>query len=201
MKGKNRPMTGSSWTKIRFRFDHGNNVKTLGLLRHAKSDWEDIGTRDFDRGLNDRGRKGAKLIGRHIADQGTAWDIVLASSAERVQRTVEIALPGHDPLFDKRLYLASVDTIIEVIQENAGDADAVLVAGHNPGLQEMLFALVAPAQENALFDEAATKYPTATLAIFELDINDWSDLGQDCGTLVHFKRPRDLDPALGPEHP
>lgn len=177
-------------------------MKTLGLLRHAKSDWEDIGTRDFDRGLNDRGRKGARLIGRQIAEygaeNGVQWDRLLASSAERVQRTIETALPDIEPVLDKRLYLASVETIIEVIQEFAGDAGAVLVSGHNPGLQEMLFRLVAPSNENALFDKASTKFPTATFAVFELDIESWSDLKPDCGKLVHFVRPRDLDPDLGP---
>lgn len=174
-------------------------MKTLGLLRHAKSDWDDIGTRDFDRGLNDRGRKGAKLIGRHIAEHGIDWDLVLASSAERVQRTLETALPDLEPQFDKRLYLASVETIVDLVHEFGGDADSILLAGHNPGLQELLYALVPPAAENALFDKAATKYPTATFAVFELDIDDWADLKKDCGKLVHFIRPRDLDPQLGPE--
>ena len=174
-------------------------MKKLALLRHAKSDWDDIGTRDFDRGLNDRGRKGARLIGRHIGEYGTTWDAIVASSAERVQQTLAAAFPDADVILDKRLYLASVDTIIEVIQDHAGAADAVLVAGHNPGLQEMVFALVPPSQENALFDDAATKYPTATFAVFELDIDDWSDLREDCGKLVHFMRPRDLDPSLGPD--
>lgn len=188
--------------RIAFPFEGTSFLKTLGLLRHAKSDWDDIGTRDFDRGLNDRGRKGAKLIGRHISEYGTEhglkWDKLLASSAERVQRTLEITLPDLEPVLDKRLYLASVDTIVEVIQEYSGDAVSVLVSGHNPGLQEMLFSLVPPSDENALFDEAATKFPTATFAVFELDIDDWSELKPDCGRLVHFIRPRDLDPELGP---
>ena len=64
-------------------------MKRLGLLRHAKSDWDDIGQRDFDRGLNDRGRKGARLIGEHIAAHGVPFDLVLASPAERAGR------PGH----------------------------------------------------------------------------------------------------------
>ena len=174
-------------------------TKTLGLLRHAKSDWDDVGTRDFDRGLNERGRRGARLIGQHIREQGTHWDAILGSSAARVRQTLDAALPGIETMGDKRLYLASVDTIIEVIQEHAGTADTVLVAGHNPGLQEILFALVPPTRENELFDAAATKYPTGSFAIFELDIDDWSQLAPDCGRLVHFIRPRDLDPALGPE--
>ena len=174
-------------------------MKTLGLLRHAKSDWDDIGKRDFDRSLNERGRRGARLIGRHIRDHGIAWDRVLASPAERVKRTLEAALPDADPLWDDRLYLASAETILDVVRERADDAAAVLVTGHNPGLQEVLFALVPSEGENALFDEAARKFPTATFAVFELDINDWADLADGTGRLVHFTRPRDLDPALGPE--
>ena len=174
-------------------------MKILGLLRHAKSDWDDIGKRDFDRGLNDRGRKGARLIGGHIAGRGTAWGLLLASPAARVRQTLAAALPGAEPAFDERLYLASADTILDVVRDHAGSAEAVLVAGHNPGLQELLFALVPPAAEDRLFDEAAIKYPTATFAVIELAIDDWSDLAPDCGRLVHFTRPRDLDPTLGPE--
>ncbi|QYU69618.1 histidine phosphatase family protein [Leptolyngbya sp. 15MV] len=174
-------------------------MKTLGLLRHAKSDWDDIGKRDFDRGLNERGRRGARLIGAHIRDHGVTWERLLASPAERVRRTLEAALPHLTPQWDERLYLASAETILDVLREGAGPADAVLVSGHNPGLQEVLFALVAAEAENALFEEAARKFPTATYAVFELDIDDWTEIGQHCGRLVHFTRPRDLDPELGPE--
>ena len=174
-------------------------MKRLGLLRHAKSDWDDIGTRDFDRGLNDRGRRGARLIGKHIFEHGTEWDRLLASPAERVKRTLEAALPDSEVEWDPRLYLASAETILDVVRDHAGGADAVMVCGHNPGLQEVLFALVSPAEENALFDEASRKFPTATFAEFELAIDDWADLAGECGKLVHFTRPRDLDPTLGPE--
>lgn len=174
-------------------------MKTLGLLRHAKSDWDDMAKRDFDRGLNDRGRKGASLIGNHIVRHGVTFDRLLASPAERVRQTLAVALPDLAPEFDQRLYLAATDTLMDVLREKAGDADAVLIAAHNPGLQELLFKLVPPAAEDALFDDASHKYPTATFAVFSLDIDDWADLDEDCGRLVHFKRPRDLDPTLGPE--
>lgn len=175
-------------------------MKILGLMRHAKSDWEDLAKRDFDRGLNDRGQRGAVLIGQHIEDHGIHWDKLLASPAERVRQTLASAFPHEQPQFDERLYLASADTLMEVLREHGGEASAVLVAGHNPGLQELLFALVSPINENALFDEAAVKFPTASFAVFELAIDDWARLKDGCGKLVHFARPRDLDPALGPEN-
>lgn len=174
-------------------------MKTLGLLRHAKSDWDDLAKRDFDRGLNDRGRKGAALIGAHIARHGVKFDRLLASPAERVRQTLATSLPDMEPEFDQRLYLASSDTLMDVLREKGGDADAVLVVGHNPGLQELLFELVPPAAEDAMFDDLSSKYPTATFAVFTLDIDDWSELDENCGRLVHFKRPRDLDSTLGPE--
>ncbi|WP_394726818.1 SixA phosphatase family protein [Altererythrobacter sp. GH1-8] len=175
-------------------------MKILALLRHAKSDWDDMAKRDFDRGLNDRGRKGAKLIGEHMRGHGIKWDVVLASPAERVRRTLDEAMPDAEVTFDARLYLASAETIFETVASQAADADRVLVVGHNPGLQEVLFELVAPGDENELFDEASRKFPTAAFAVLECDIDSWEDLKEGSGKLVHFARPRDLDPELGPEY-
>ena len=175
-------------------------MKILGLLRHAKSDWGQSDKRDFDRGLNDRGHRGAAVIGEHIRRHGVKWDRLLASPAERVKLTLADALPGLEPLWDERLYLAGTDTICDVIREHAGDTDAVLVSGHNPGLGDMIFEMVSPKNENELFDEAKVKFPTAAYAVFELAIDDWEDLREGCGKLVHFARPRDLDPELGPEY-
>ncbi len=175
-------------------------MKILGLLRHAKSDWGQSDKRDFDRGLNERGRKGAALIGKHIRDHGIHWDRLLASPAQRVKTTLVEAAIGPEPVWEDRLYLASTETICDVIREDGGDADALLLAGHNPGFGDMVFELVSPDNENALFDEAKVKFPTAAFAVFELDIDDWSELKEGCGRLVYFARPRDLDPELGPEH-
>ena len=174
-------------------------MKTLGLLRHAKSDWDDVSLRDFDRGLNDRGRRGAALMGGHIREHGLAFDLLLASPAERVKRTLDAArlqIPIH---WDERIYLADSAGLIEVLRNIEGDPAAVLIAGHNPGLQELIFDLVPTENENALFGTAAEKYPTATFAVLELAIDRWADCAPGTGKLVHLARPRDLDPALGPE--
>jgi phosphohistidine phosphatase len=126
------------------------------------------------------------------------WDLVIASPAARVTQTLEAALPGLAAQYDKRVYLADVETLLDVLRE-AGPAHSVMLAGHNPGLQDLLFALVSPAEENDLFDEASVKFPTASFAVLELATDDWASLANECGKLVHFARPRDLDPALGPE--
>jgi phosphohistidine phosphatase len=173
--------------------------KLLGLFRHAKSEWREMDRRDFDRGLSERGVKGARLIGRHIREHGVAWDTLLSSPAARCRDTLTEAALGIEPVWDERLYLADGVTILETIAELGGKADAVLVCGHNPGLQDLLLELVPPAAENALFDEASVKFPTASFAVLELGIADWSQVDEECGKLVHFARPRDLDPSLGPE--
>lgn len=172
-------------------------MKKLGLLRHAKSDWGESDKRDFDRGLNGRGRRGAALMGAHIRQHGIHWDRLVASPARRVKLTLESAELGLAPEWDDRLYLASTDTIFDILRDCSGDA--VLIAGHNPGLGDMILELVAPSKENALFDEAKVKFPTAAYAVLELPIDEWVDLRPECGTLAHFKRPRDLDAELGPE--
>ncbi|TRD10508.1 histidine phosphatase family protein [Erythrobacter insulae] len=178
-------------------------TKILGLLRHAKSDWDDTAQRDFDRTLNDRGRLGAETIGNHIREHGIAWDMLIASPAARVVATLDGALPELEAIFDKRLYLASSDTILETVEAHAmardEEPDTVLIAAHNPGLQEVLLDLVSPARENDLFKEASVKFPTATFAVLKCDIESWADLKNYCATLVHFARPRDLNPDLGPQ--
>lgn len=172
-------------------------MKRLGLLRHAKSDWGASDKRDFDRGLNARGRRGAALMGAHVRAHGIAWDRLIASPARRVQLTLESAAIGPALEWDERLYLAATETILDVLRGTSGDA--VLIAGHNPGLGDMVLELVGPSRENALFDSAKVKFPTASFAVLDLAIEEWADLRPECGTLVHFMRPRDLDPELGPE--
>ena len=178
-------------------------MKLLGILRHAKSDWNDITLRDFDRGLNRRGRQGAALMGEHIRARGVTWEHIIASPAARVRLTLEAAGIGDGSEgaveWQDRAYLASSATLIELLRQVEGDPASVLLSGHNPGLQELIFDLVPPEAENRLFDEAAAKLPTATYAVLELEIDDWSRIAPGCGILVHFARPRDLDPELGPE--
>ena len=81
-------------------------MKTLTLLRHAKSDWDDMTLRDFDRTLNDRGRRGAEAMGAHLRRMGWHCDAALASPAARVKRTIEGTAIDVRPRYDDRLYLA-----------------------------------------------------------------------------------------------
>ena len=177
-------------------------MKTLGIFRHAKSDWNDARLRDFDRPLNTRGRKGAGVMGKHIHDYGMRWTRVLASPAVRVTQTIELAgeAAGSSPpvTWDRRIYLANSATLIDVLREQEGDPASIILVGHNPGLEDLIFDLVPDDGNSPLRDIVEEKFPTAAFAVIELAIDDWADLADGCGRLVYLKRPRDLDPALGP---
>ena len=175
-------------------------MKTLTLLRHAKSAWDDPVQRDFDRPLNKRGRKAAQTIGREMRSLGLSFDQVIASPAARVVETLQDVEQGYgrglEPSFDKRIYLASTDLLLEVIHSAPDAAERLLIVGHNPGLEKLALLLTTCGELRA---EIAVKYPTATLAEIELQVERWEEVSEGVGTISRFIRPRDLDPELGPD--
>jgi phosphohistidine phosphatase len=178
-------------------------VKTLALFRHAKSEWADPRARDFERPLNGRGEKGALLMGRFIRESGQRFERVVASPAVRVAETIELASKAFSRSFpvewDRRIYLASSATLADVLREMEGDPETVLMVGHNPGLEDLIFDLVPDDGSSPLRDEVEVKFPTAAYAVLELAIEQWSELADGCASLIHLTRPRDLDASLGPE--
>jgi len=178
-------------------------VKTLALFRHAKSDWSDARARDFDRPLNARGQRGAQAMGAYIRDTNRTFDRMIASPAVRAAETVEEASKAWKCTFkvewDRRIYLASSATLIDLLKELSGDPKSVLMIGHNPGLEDLIFDLVPDDGTSPLREVVEEKFPTATFAVLELDVAQWSDVTEGCARLVEIKRPRDLDPALGPQ--
>ncbi|WP_341208988.1 histidine phosphatase family protein [uncultured Sphingomonas sp.] len=177
-------------------------MKTLTLLRHAKSGWDDPVARDFDRPLNTRGRRAAATMGRHVRELGLAFDAVVASPAIRVDETVVEFERGLGraltPVWDRRLYLAAPTTLLDVVHECDAASDALLLIGHNPGLEELTLLLV-PGGDGVLRAAAEEKYPTATLAEMTFDTDDWAAVTAGSGRLTRFIRPRDVDPSLGPD--
>ncbi len=180
-------------------------MKTLGLYRHAKSDWHDARARDFDRPLNERGRRGAELMGLHIAGHGISWQRIIASPAARCAETIELGAKAAGitvPVnWDRRIYLASSATLMDLLHEVEDDPASVLMAGHNPGLEDLIFDLVPDDGTSPLRDVVEEKFPTAAFAVLELDITAWDQIREGCARLVYLVRPRDLDPALAPEIP
>jgi phosphohistidine phosphatase len=176
-------------------------MKTLTLLRHAKSTWDDPIARDFDRPLNPRGRRAACAVGREMKALGLAYDMALASPARRVAETLEEVQQAFGPLpltWEQRIYLASTETLMELVRTTDDSAGRLLLVGHNPGL-ENLALLLTREEGGPLRGEVEIKYPTGTLAEIGLPVDRWGEVSPGRGTLARFIRPRDLDPELGPD--
>ncbi len=176
---------------------------TLTLFRHAKSGWDDPVARDFDRPLNARGEKAAVLMGRWVKANDISFDHVVASPAVRVIDTIDQFVKGTgeriDATWDRRIYLASSATLMDVMRDQSDEYKSVLMVGHNPGMEDLVFDIVPDDGSSPLRDVVWEKYPTAAIARMELDIDSWADIDRKTGALTHFIRPRDLDPELGPE--
>lgn len=177
-------------------------MPSLTLLRHAKSSWDDTVARDFDRPLNTRGRRAAVVVGTWMRREGLAFDHVAASPAVRVIETLEGVGEGYgatiDPVWDKRVYLASAATLLDLVREFPADAARALLVGHNPGLEDLVLSLVPDTRDDALRREVEVKYPTAALATLEWD-GGWGDAAQGGAHLTRFVRPRELAEGLGPD--
>ncbi|MCW3834755.1 SixA phosphatase family protein [Sphingomonas canadensis] len=175
-------------------------MKTLTLLRHAKSGWDDPVARDFDRPLNPKGQRAAQAIGRHMRALDLEFDHVAASPAARVVQTLEQIEAGYGgalaPAWDQRLYLASAATLLDIVRELPEGAGSALLVGHNPGLEDLVLLL---AQDGPLVENVEEKFPTASLAELRFDVARWEDAAPATAELIRFVRPRDLDPSLGPD--
>ncbi|MGK2910016.1 MAG: SixA phosphatase family protein [Sphingobium sp.] len=179
-------------------------MKRLTLLRHAKSGWDDPVKRDFDRPLNEKGERAAALMGRFAQDQDMSFDLLIASPAVRVVETLDHFIGGYgrdiETMWDRRIYLASSATLLDVLHGTPDGAEAILFVGHNPGLEDLVLDLVPDkGRDDVLRDEVEAKLPTASLVTIEFDVDHWSEVRADTGRLISFTRPRDLDAALGPE--
>jgi phosphohistidine phosphatase len=177
-------------------------MKTLTLLRHAKSGWDDPVQRDFDRPLNAKGARAAATMGEHLRALGIGFDRVIASPAARVIETVEHLARGYgraiEAEWDRRLYLASAPMLLDLIHALPEDVDRVLIIGHNPGLAELALLLTPDEPGAMLRHDVGVKYPTASVVELELG-EHWATVVPGEARLTRFIRPRDLDATLGPD--
>lgn len=180
-------------------------MKTLTLLRHAKSGWDDPVLRDFDRPLNKKGIRAANAMGQKMRAEGLQVDKLVASPAARVVGTLEGFSEGLgrviEPVWDRRIYLASSATLLDIIRETDDAVENLMLVGHNPGLEDLVLNLVSDDGHSPLRDVVEEKFPTASIVRMSWDGASWSSLGSSSGIeLDMFIRPRDIDPELGPDH-
>jgi phosphohistidine phosphatase len=162
-------------------------MKTLLVLRHAKSSWNDSALDDHDRPLNDRGLRDGPRMGELVREYGLRPDVVLSSDAVRARLTAEAvaeaACYAGEVLLDPRLYMACPADILSLLTTLRGNAETLMIVGHNPGLEQLVEQLTGERED----------LPTAALAQIELPIDLWRDLNLSTrGTLVGLWRPGDL---------
>jgi phosphohistidine phosphatase len=161
-------------------------VKTLWLLRHAKSSWDDPSLPDHDRPLAPRGRKAGKRIRHWAAEHRVHPDLVLCSTAARAQATLELVLPGlgsPDVQLEVGLYHASAGLLLDRLRALDAGLGGVLLIGHNPGLHDLASLLAPPGPE---------AHPTAALAELRLEIETWHDARPGSALLEQLVVPRSL---------
>jgi phosphohistidine phosphatase len=163
-------------------------MKTLLVLRHAKSSWHDRALLDHDRPLNNRGQHDARLMGALLVEQRLIPDLIVSSDAVRAQTTAEAVAEAAgyaaEILLEHLLYLASpadIRAVLRTLPEK--NARMVMIVGHNPGLEELVEQVTGEQHD----------LPTAALAQIVLPIDRWRDLDASSrGALVNLWRPKDL---------
>ena len=161
-------------------------MKMLLLMRHAKSSWDNPSERDFDRPLADRGKRDAPRIGRALKERGPVPDLIVSSPAARARETVEAVIKAAGftaPLqFDDNIYEASLAELMRVIRSQPDDSSTVLMVGHNPGFEGLIYRL----------SGASERMPTAALAAIEFQVDRWQDIEDGQGKLLWHLTPRQL---------
>ena len=161
-------------------------MKTLYLLRHAKSSWKEPGLEDFERPLNGRGREAAPLVGQLVRERKLRVDLLLSSPAGRARQTAALVKESAgltaELLYDERIYEADADALLEVVTQTAESVDALMLVGHNPGMEELLTLLTGETRSMS----------TAALACIALDVEKWGKAREGAGRLEWLVRPKDL---------
>ncbi len=161
-------------------------MKHLLVLRHAKSSWENTELSDFDRPLNKRGLESIQLIGQEMYNLNLNIDFVLSSSAKRAKQTAILVKESGGIIceiqYEDGIYEASVMKLLHIVSEINNKFKSVLLVGHNPGFEELIRVLTGKIQV----------MPTATLAKIDLEIENWSEITSNCGTLDFALTPREL---------
>lgn len=162
-------------------------MKTLIIMRHAKSSWKEANLADHDRPLKKRGKRDAPRMGELLLDEDLIPDLIITSSAKRALATTEAVAEAcdyaGDILVKRDLYHADPETFIEELQGVDDQASMVMVVGHNPGLEDLLEELTGDWH----------RLPTAAIAVVDLPVNRWRELSEMTeGNLVNFWTPKSI---------
>ncbi|WP_448204193.1 SixA phosphatase family protein [Azospirillum sp. sgz302134] len=176
-------------------------MKTLFLLRHGKSSWDDPALDDHDRPLAPRGEKAARLVGRYLKDHKAHVDLVLCSTAVRASDTARRVLAAMDapdipapeiPVeFEHGLYLCGAHVLLERLRDAPDSASSLMLVAHNPDLHDLARQLTGSGEDRHR-KALEEKFPTAACAVLLFETAHWRDLELGAGRLTDFVLPRKL---------
>ena len=162
-------------------------MKTLLVMRHAKSDWGAASGGDHERVLARRGIKAARKVGRFLTDSGTTPDLVLSSTAVRALTTAELAAEsgewGCEIITSRDLYASGPERVLDVVRETGNEVDRLLIAGHEPTWSTLVTWLIGGGR---------VRMPTAAVACLDLPHGDWIDLAPATCELRWLVTPKTL---------
>ncbi|MDY6790602.1 MAG: histidine phosphatase family protein [Thermodesulfobacteriota bacterium] len=161
-------------------------MKTLYLVRHAKSSWKYPHLDDFERPLNKRGRKSAPLMGKILKKLKVAPDLVISSPANRAAMTAriiadKIKYPLDKIRYSEAIYHVSANALIHFIKQMDDAVNKVMVVGHNPALTDLA---------NYFGGRSISNIPTCGIFCVDLDISLWAKISAHCGKLKFFEFPK-----------
>lgn len=162
------------------------SIKTLYLVRHAKSSWKDSSLDDIDRPLNKRGKRDAPRMASRMNKRGVFPDLMISSPALRARITCDVMAgtleyPKGEIEENDRVYHASESTLLSVVQDVEDTWKTVMVFGHNPGFTD--FA-------NSLCDEAIDNIPTCGIVGCKFEVNSWDEIDFGKGRMILFDYPK-----------
>lgn len=169
----------------------GTVMKTIYLLRHAKSSWSDPELADVDRPLAGRGISAAVMMGEHLVRAGARPGLILCSPALRTRQTAQLA-GLEDPLYDETLYQANGMGLLARLKDLPAALASVMLIGHNPGLRSLALLLAQARPGGWAWDRLVGKLPTGALVTLVSDTGRWEELALGSCSLEGFVRPKDL---------
>ena len=162
------------------------DIRTLTLIRHAKSSWKEP-LPDFERPLSKRGKRNAPELGKWLLQNGVSFDHIVCSPARRTMETArlvasELGMPETAIMPDDNIYLASLSTFFDRVRQLDDRYHSIAMVGHNPGISSLANHLLA----NGLFEDMRT----CACVQMRFPVRPWSDVGARQGELVFFHDPR-----------
>ena len=161
------------------------NYKTLYLVRHAKSSWDDATLSDHQRPLNQRGLNNAPEMAARLKDSNTNIDQIICSTANRARTTAQLLAEGinynaNDIKQDDQLYFGGIHSMIDIINNTPASIGSLMLVGHNPDMTSLF---------NHLCGNQTYNMPTCAIGIIRFD-GDWDDVSKNSGKVLEYDYPK-----------